>query len=181
VTGVRPPALFPRTQGTHVRLRPATPADGPDCYRLIRRLGGRPVPDEERFLAVVNRRFDGFFAVTGKDDDAIVGYTALADSDPALHVRLACWMEPGDARAGCEAASLTISYAFAMRPLLKVYIHVTDGGPDYLAAVPVGVAQLEAALSDYEFFDGEVRELRIFAIYRDDWLRRAGPMAERLV
>ena len=175
------PVLFPRTHGAQVRIRPATAASGRDCYRLIRGLPDCLVPDEGRFLATLNHTFDGFFAVTRRNDDTVVGYTVLADPDPAGHIRFASWMAPEDRAAGTEAALLTVNYAFAMWPLRKVYVHVTDASPDHLGQALGAIARLEAVLSDYEFFGGQAWDVRILAIYRDDWLRYGGPLVDRLV
>lgn len=173
------PGLFPRTEGFQVRIRPATAASGPDCYRLALGLATSAVSDEGLFLATLNRTFAGFFAVTRKDDGQVAGYTALADADPAGHMRLMSWMEPGSGPAGTEAAALTINYAFAMWPVRKVYLHVTDADPAYLRPLLKTVGQLEATLTDYEFFRGQAWDVQIFAVYRADWLRHGGQLAER--
>ena len=176
----RGPGAFPYTEGRQVRLRPGSTADGPDCYRLTLRIAVGAMPDEAHFLNTLKATADAFFAIVSKEDGAVIGYTSLADLDPAGHVRLLVWAEQGLDGPAAEAALLTINYAFAMWAIRKVYVHVTDASHDFLGPALTPIARLEAALPDHEFFRGQVWEVRVLAIYRDDWLRLGKPLADRL-
>lgn len=180
MTSVPGQELFPYTESARARLRPGTAEDGPGFYELMLRVGLGAIPNKNHFLNTLKVAFDAFFVVVNKEKGEVIGYTALADLDQAGHVRFLICAEQGADSLALEATWLTINYAFSVWAVRKVYVHVTDSNNEILGPEITPVVRLEATLPEHEFFLGKFWEVRVLAIYRDDWLRTGKLLADQI-
>jgi RimJ/RimL family protein N-acetyltransferase len=165
-----------------VLLRPATKADGPGFYALLLRLGIASLPRQDVFVAGYDRDFAASFAICSRSDGEVRGYASLFELDPAGHVQVGVCTDPtaGEPGLGAEAALLTINFAFSMWNIRKVYIRTTAASISRFGGTTAAIARKEAVLTEHMFFQGQLWDVHIFAIYRQDWIGAGKQIVERL-
>ncbi|MFD3688542.1 GNAT family N-acetyltransferase [Nocardiopsis sp. NPDC058631] len=125
--------------------------------------------NELRFPFVRNEE-DANFSIKSNGDDSSAGFSMLLDLDQdAGHVHTAVYIDPAAARRGigADATLLTVNYAFAMWNIRKVYFETTEASSgDFGAMLDKSP---EATLKDYIFFRGNLWDLKVCALTRDEW------------
>ena len=161
-----------------------SPDDGDWCLGLMLRLGLLSLPRRYRFIGAHDGNAKAEFAVCDLRSGARVGYTGLYASDPAgAHVELGLLSDPDRdlPGAGPEGAFLTINYACSMWPIRKLYMRTTQASTASFGGTLAAISRREGTLREHLFFRGRHWDVYIAAIYRDDWLRKGKPVADRLV
>ncbi|HEX2047648.1 MAG TPA: GNAT family protein [Acidimicrobiales bacterium] len=179
-----PRPVFPSLSTSRVRLRPATRADGEAFYSLLLELGLSTLPTLDQWLdgGLGMRDAAAQFAVYRRSDDALLGFTTLYQLDPnARHVKAGVYARfeqaPGLA---AEASVLTLNYGFAMWDVRKIYFHTTEASLPHYGGAIAKVARREAVLPNHLFFRGQLWDVHVFAIYREDWAGAGARLVERL-
>ncbi|MDQ4096275.1 MAG: GNAT family N-acetyltransferase [Actinomycetota bacterium] len=176
--------IFPVLSTSRIRLRPATRADGAEFYHVLLELGLSTLPTLDHWIDGVLGFKDSAaqFAVHRKADDELLGFTALYQLDPnARHVKAGVYARFEQARGlAAEASVLTLNYAFAMWDMRKVYFHTTEASLLHYGGAIAKVARREAILQEYLFFRGQLWDVHVFAIHRQDWEGIGSQLVRRL-
>lgn len=174
--------LFPYTETRRTLLRPATSADGREDYRIELRLGFNALPTLDEFMSAYAQHFAAHFAIHCHEEDEVLGFSSLFNLDPAGHIEAGLYTDPARAARGigAEAALLTVNYAFAMWNIRKVFFRATSASTASLGGTMAGMARQEAVFPEHIFFQGQLWDVSYFAVYRQQWEKKAAPLIQRL-
>ncbi|MEV4381656.1 GNAT family protein [Streptosporangium sp. NPDC049644] len=163
--------LFPHTESRQIELRPAGVKDAAKVYDILFRLGHSGLPVIDRFVDTFGQGLAACFLVHRKDTGEIVGFSTLSDLSPAGHLRADVHLagQPDEIRT--DAVALTVNFAFAMWRTRKVYFHAVEAGVESLGFTEphTAMVEAEAVLPKHMYFHGRVRDVHVFAIYRENW------------
>jgi len=173
-----------------LRLRPLRAEDAPAVFRLVndwevaRNLARVPFPYPREladdWIASTRRRLETgeelTLAITGREDDTLVGVVGLTIDRTRREARLGYWVGRrfwGHGAAG-EAAARLVAYAFAQLPVDRITANVLA---DNAASIRVlEKAGLKPAGEGEEEFQSHQRAMpvRVFALSRADLLAAHG-------
>jgi RimJ/RimL family protein N-acetyltransferase len=171
--------LFPYVQTKRTALRPAHSGDGPTVYETLQKAGVTTLPERAAFDREHAGNLAAQFFVEQRGQ--VVGLTSLRDLDQTgQHVRAEILTDTGRGRmgVGAEVTLMTLNYAFAMWNVRKVYFWTTDAGS---LTGPPQLVRKEATLPSHAVRDGELSDVHVFAIYREDWQEHGAKLLTRLV
>lgn len=127
---------------THVRLRPATPADLPTIHALIVAVGLSSDP------ALVTATLEGSTYTLAEQDGAVVGCVGLEHGEGASLLRSVCVLPAQRGRGLGRALALSALTQASLRGDGAVYLFSSHAGAYWQALdfSPVPVTELETAL-----------------------------------
>ena len=175
--------IFPHIETPRIQLRPASAAaDGPAFYRLLLQLGINTLPTQEDFVSAYCRDFAAYFAIRRREEGDEIGFCALFQLDPAGHVEVGVYTDPSrnGSSLGAEAALLTINYAFAMWNIRKIYYRASGASLPSIGGIVIDLARKEGLLPGHQYFRGQLWDMHIFAIYREQWEAKGAGLVEHL-
>ncbi|MGP3912333.1 GNAT family N-acetyltransferase [Nonomuraea sp. 10N515B] len=173
--------LFPHVETKRTALRPAHSSDGPTVYETLQKAGIATLPERAAFEREHAGNLAAQFFVEQRGQ--VVGLTSLRDLDQAgRHIRAEILTDAGRGRMGlgAEVTLMTVNYAFAMWNVRKVYFWTTDAEARNFTGPPQLVRK-EATLPGHAVENGELTDVHVFAIYREDWEEYGTKLLTRLV
>ncbi|MFI7443480.1 N-acetyltransferase [Nonomuraea indica] len=170
--------IFPYLDAGTTALRPIDPLDGAAVHRFLSGHGladavSRDVLTE--LWASSPGEVVAQFEVVPRDGGPPAGLSGLQRLDlNGGHVQAGVFVDPAaGAETGAAAAALTVNYAFSSWSVRKVYVWTVEQAVGELSEVS-GIVRREATLREFVYDGGELRDLNIFAVYREAW-QSAGP------
>ncbi|MFB9968294.1 GNAT family N-acetyltransferase [Sinosporangium siamense] len=174
--------LFPHVKTGRTLLRPADPPDGVTVYELLQKAGLENLSSAELFAMMHLSDISAKFMVERRENGRTVGFASLHHLDQAGgHVQASVVTDESAASDGTaeEATMLVVNYAFAMWNIRKVYFWTADTGFEARSAFLKPAH--EATLSEHLYDRGQLRDLYISAVYREQWVPEGPRTLARLV
>lgn len=175
--------LFPHTKTRRTLLRHANPPEGVTAHDLLLKAGLNDLPSAEVFAALYAKEVSAQFTVERQDTDQVVGYVSFHHLDlSGRHVRASFLTDPATAGngVGAEVILLTINYAFAMWNVRKIYFWTVE--PDFkILHTSYDSDHKEATLPEHLYDRGELRDVHIYAVYREYWEEHGADLLNKLV
>lgn len=185
--------IFPYLDAGTTALRHIDPLDGAAAHRFLAGHGLADVVSREvltELWASSPGEVAAQFEVVPRDGGPPAGLSGLQRLDlNGGHVQAGVFVDPAagtetgtetGAGTGAEtgaaaaaAAALTVNYAFSSWSVRKVYLWTVEQAVGELSEVS-GIVRREATLREFVYDGGELRDLNIFAVYREAW-QSAGP------
>lgn len=182
------PAVIP-LEGPRLRLRAVEAADveairgwhNDPALRDAQRGYPFPVspPMEEAWLARAQRGDGGgaTFAVTRRDDGALIGFTLLDEIDwRARTARFGIAIGEASARGrglGRETLGLMLGYGFLTLNLDRIWLEVVAFNARAIALYDAAGFRREGCLRRHAYAAGHHHDVLVLGLLRDEW--RAGP------
>jgi len=177
------------TRSRHLRLRAVDPADHPLLYQWenhpeVRGLLGyrEPAPSlgifQERMRLDPTRQL-----VATRPDGTPVVWLSLYNRNAADgYAWLSVVADPGTRSTGLgiEAAALFLTQLFLTTAMRKIYADSYDNALRQYRSGIDRYFRVEARLREHIFLDGRYRDRFTIAVYRDEWLKKAGRIARAL-
>ncbi|MFG3440062.1 N-acetyltransferase [Nonomuraea sp. NPDC047897] len=176
--------IFPHLDVGTTTLRPIDPLDGAGVHRFLDRHGlagavSRDVLTE--LWASSPGEVAAQFEVAPRDGGPPAGLSGLHRLDlNGGHVQAGVFVDPAaGAETGAAAAALTVNYAFSGWSVRKVYLWTVEQAVGELSGVSE-IVRREATLRQFVHDRGELRDLNIFAVYREAWQSIGQDLLQRL-
>lgn len=176
--------LFPHTETRRITLQPATAADAPRIYEILFRLGRGGLPMLDTFTANFGDGVSACFLLHRKGSSDLVGFCTLYGLTPAGHLQAEVNVAVGQPEVyRADASALITNFAFSMWRTRKVYFHATEPNAAAIGfdGAHAKMVRAEAVLPAHTFFHGQVWDVHVFAIYRDDWNAYGTDLLKQLV
>jgi RimJ/RimL family protein N-acetyltransferase len=170
-------------EGWRVRLRPLEQSDYDRLYKLSlhpsvasrwRFRGTTPSPTA--FNSILWHGVDTQFGVEQKSDGRLIGLVTSYNTDiENRFTYLSMLLDPDCHRVGwpLEAGGLFLDYLFSVFSFHKVYAEVIDYNlPQFASTARHGPFQEEVCLEDHVYAEGRYWNVRVLAVYREDWSKR---------
>ncbi|WP_188193695.1 GNAT family protein [Nonomuraea sp. SYSU D8015] len=120
------------------------------------------------------------FQVEARDTGRVAGLSVLQRLDlNGGHVQAGVFVDPADEEVRSAASALTVNYAFANWSVRKVYVWTVEEDLAELREASE-IVRREATLREFVHDGGLLRDLTIFAVYREDWARVVPNLLRRL-
>jgi len=173
-----------------LRLRPLRPADAPVVFRLVndwevaRNLARVPFPYPrelaDEWIASTRRRLASgeelTLAITGREDDTLVGVVGLTIDRARREARLGYWIGRRfwGHGAASEAADRVIGHAFAALPVDRILAHVLpDNAASLRVLEKIGLRRVGEAEEEFASHHRAL-PVEVFALTREDVLAAHG-------
>ncbi|MEU3170382.1 GNAT family protein [Streptosporangium sp. NPDC006930] len=174
--------LFPHTKTRRTLLRHANPPEGVTAHDLLLKAELNDLPSAEVFGALYSKEVSAQFIVERRDTDRVVGYVSFHHLDlSGQHVRASFLTDPAAAGngLGAEVILMTVNYAFAMWNVRKIYFWTTE--TDFEAfRTAFNSAYKEATLPEHLYDRGALRDVHIYAVYREQWEEHGAELLNKL-
>lgn len=165
---------FPHVASPLVRLVPTKVRFQDAVLDDLLERGLSGLPSRDVFTALWPQRLGGVsgqFLILAGDGEEVAGLVSFHHRAlNGRHISCSFAVDPSriDAAALSHAHAFAVNYAFAMWNLRKVnFWTVEDSVPALLAACTEVVC--EGTLTEYVLDGGELRDVHVFAVLRDDW------------
>jgi len=174
--------LFPHTKTRRTLLRHANPPEGVTAHDLLLKAELNDLPSAEVFGALYSKEVSAQFLVERRDTDRVVGYVSFHHLDlSGQHMRASFLTDPAVAGngLGAEVTLMTINYAFAMWNVRKIYFWTTETDFDVFRTA-FNAAHKEATLPEHLYDRGVLRDVHIYAVYREQWEEHGAELLNKL-
>lgn len=165
--------IFPHVQSRNAALNVARTMDTAGIHRLLSDMGVPGLPGTGALGELLPTDPAGFaaqFRIGPPGGGTAFGFSVLHGlSAQNQHVHAGLFGCAGREGPMLEAGALTVNYAFSMWNLRKIYFWTLDERVRPLAECPVPLHR-EGTLVEYVSDEGRLRDVNIFALYRQEWV-----------
>ncbi|RKS06863.1 RimJ/RimL family protein N-acetyltransferase [Nocardiopsis sp. Huas11] len=165
--------IYPHVSTPLTRLVPTRVRFGDAVLDELEERGLSGLPSRDVFRSLwpkEHERVSAQFLIQGGDGE-VVGYSSLhALGLNSRHVDCSVVADPvrTDDAVLAHAYALAINYAFAMWGVRKINFWTVERSLSALRAVSSNVVR-EGLLTEYVLDEGRLRDVSVFAVFRDDW------------